>query len=729
MKTFFRLTTTLVVALMLATCSNMLTELTPSADSQAATADKAALELVLSGPDTLALVTGSFALPTTGTNGSVIVWTSEKAIVLSGDGTVSRPAIGEANATVTLTATITKGGASTTKTFTVTVAAIAADATTAIAEDKASLVDAALKGSNADLANVKNALALRTTGPSGTTIVWSSNSAAISSTGAVTRPAAGGTAATVTLTATITKTGGTTVTKDFTAIVQPVSSDPTTAVAEDAAGLAGVTFKGANLDLNNVASNLVLPTTGPSGTTIAWTSDKTAISSTGVVTRPAEDAANETVTLTATVTLAGGTTVTKTFTVIVTAGAAVGGGTVTIASQPSKDLSFNTTGEVTNVAKLYKRLITGSDGALYAAWIDYGVSGATSLNFGVDKFNSDGSAVTTYGTSGTYSENATVLTGTTFDPAHSENVTGFAVDSTGAAYVGVTVQAGPTTYNRLVKVTVGGVLDTTFGTAGVLNVPASALLVDGSFLRTFGNSIPNWVVKKYSLAGVLDTTFATSGILDVNAAATAGLADSGSFQYLNGATLLKGSNGNYYLPYARLIGSDYASGVYGFGSNGATVTSFGTSGFAVLEAAQADTLSVTSAAFTPDGELVVLSLRTTGGFKLHKVNASSGAAVSAFTNTAVNYTGAKASALPGLFVDANAIFVGGVMSPGATQRPALWKFDTTSGAADTAFGTSGTYYPFGATDYGNLTAVVRTTGQLFITGWLSPTSGFITALK
>ncbi|MEI8094209.1 MAG: immunoglobulin-like domain-containing protein, partial [Spirochaetales bacterium] len=84
MKTLLRFALFMAAALALVACSNMLTDLQPSADSKAATADKAALELALSGTDALTNVTGSFALPSAG----AIVWASDNAAVLSADGTV-----------------------------------------------------------------------------------------------------------------------------------------------------------------------------------------------------------------------------------------------------------------------------------------------------------------------------------------------------------------------------------------------------------------------------------------------------------------------------------------------------------------------------------------------------------------------------------------------------------------------------------------------------------------
>ena len=63
-------------------------------------------------------------LPLTGASGTTISWVSDKELVISNTGVVTRPVIGESNETVTLTATITKGTATDTVVFTLTVRAL-----------------------------------------------------------------------------------------------------------------------------------------------------------------------------------------------------------------------------------------------------------------------------------------------------------------------------------------------------------------------------------------------------------------------------------------------------------------------------------------------------------------------------------------------------------------------------------------------------------------------------
>ena len=70
--------------------------------------------------DTTRIVT-SMTLPTEGTRETSISWNSSDPDIVSADGVVNRPAIGAADATVTLTAKIAKGTVTATKSFTVIV--------------------------------------------------------------------------------------------------------------------------------------------------------------------------------------------------------------------------------------------------------------------------------------------------------------------------------------------------------------------------------------------------------------------------------------------------------------------------------------------------------------------------------------------------------------------------------------------------------------------------------
>ncbi len=165
-----------------------------------------------------------------------------------------------------------------------------------------------------DLSAVTANIALPAKAANGSTLTWaSSDTAVITAAGAVTRPAAGASAAEVTLTATLAR-GGATATKSFTATVLPLPGGA--ALAQE--DLDAVEIPGAD----DIRGNITLPAEGAiNGSAIAWSASPAGVITTsaqggkpaGVVTRGATDSV---VTLTATV---PGTTATRSIPVTVTA--------------------------------------------------------------------------------------------------------------------------------------------------------------------------------------------------------------------------------------------------------------------------------------------------------------------------------------------------------------------------------------------------------------------------
>lgn len=143
-------------------------------------------------------VTGDLVLPTTGSLGSTISWKSSNESIISNTGKVTCPTLGQVDATVKLTATITKDGVTDTREFDVTVKAQLSDEE-CVKEDK----DAIYIG---NIYTVDANLQLPATGENGSNITWASdNTDIITNDGKVTRPAAGSPNAKVKLTATVTK--------------------------------------------------------------------------------------------------------------------------------------------------------------------------------------------------------------------------------------------------------------------------------------------------------------------------------------------------------------------------------------------------------------------------------------------------------------------------------------------------------------------------------------------
>ena len=82
---------------------------------------KNALAITFAAGDTASSVTGNLTLPTSGLNNVRVSWSSGDTTVIANNGMVTRPT--GSNATVTLTATLTKGVVTETKTFDLTVLA------------------------------------------------------------------------------------------------------------------------------------------------------------------------------------------------------------------------------------------------------------------------------------------------------------------------------------------------------------------------------------------------------------------------------------------------------------------------------------------------------------------------------------------------------------------------------------------------------------------------------
>ena len=107
-------------------------------------------------------------LPAPSENGIAVTWSSSNTSAVSATGKVVRPAAGQSDAKVTLTATFTKGNVSEKKSFVVSVPALQDDKVTA----QADLDAIVLKG---HLDNLMSNLYLPTEGQQGSTITWKSS--------------------------------------------------------------------------------------------------------------------------------------------------------------------------------------------------------------------------------------------------------------------------------------------------------------------------------------------------------------------------------------------------------------------------------------------------------------------------------------------------------------------------------------------------------------------------
>ncbi len=171
-------------------------------DTDKVAADKAALAIGFTTGDSASSVTSKLTLSAAGVNGSAISWVSSSPTVISHNGqTVTRPAAGQGDASVTLIATLTSNGVTDAKSFTVIVKQQLTDAEKVTADKSA--LQIGYSGTDT-AASVTSKVTLPAVGANGSTIVWySSNAAVIADNGTVVRPAAGTSDKTVTLTAII----------------------------------------------------------------------------------------------------------------------------------------------------------------------------------------------------------------------------------------------------------------------------------------------------------------------------------------------------------------------------------------------------------------------------------------------------------------------------------------------------------------------------------------------
>ncbi|MFZ4616293.1 MAG: immunoglobulin-like domain-containing protein, partial [Rectinemataceae bacterium] len=220
--------------------------------------------------------------------GATITWPAQPAAATGGgkvelaspEALVTRQA---KTFTVKMTATIKYGLATITKEVSVRVKGTAPDPVadptdkTAVATVVDSLTDGtAIKGLSASgtTSTVTTDLKLPTTGPDGTSITWSSSDpSVIGPDGQVIRQK--GKARTVTLTAIVKDAKGNPTTVTYTVEVPAAPAADSDVIAADKA--AAAPSLGSGELLSHVTSNISLPTAGPAGSVIKWTSSNPAV--------------------------------------------------------------------------------------------------------------------------------------------------------------------------------------------------------------------------------------------------------------------------------------------------------------------------------------------------------------------------------------------------------------------------------------------------------------------
>lgn len=257
--------------------------------AEAVSIDKAALVIGFGTNDTGKIdtatnVTKSLTLPTIGAEGSTISWSSNDDSTVSNVGVVVRKADNDKD--ITLTASLAKGSIVETKSFILKV--IQTDAG-AVNTEKAVLEQAIIYATNDNRTSVTKDVYLPTTGINNTKIAWASDDPTVINTaGKVVRP---NVTKDVTLTATISR--GVDATLDITLTV--IGQSDQNAVDEVNNAMVVGFLNGESP--SKVTKNLTLPTSSTNGVTVLWSSnDPATISESGVVTPPANEDKNVTLT-------------------------------------------------------------------------------------------------------------------------------------------------------------------------------------------------------------------------------------------------------------------------------------------------------------------------------------------------------------------------------------------------------------------------------------------------
>ncbi len=304
---------------------------------------------------------------------------------------------------------------------------------------------------------------------------------------------------------------------------------------------------------------------------------------------------------------------------------------------------------------------------------------------GLARFTSAGVLDTTFGTSGT---TVTTFPNITFDPF------GFAVQTNGDILVGGIVgnSSGQTEFG-LARYTSNGVLDTTFGTGGLVttlvgtrpDAPSAMLLqpngqiVMGGFEDGGGKHIPGMMsMVRYNSNGSLDTTFGTGGISLVTAV------------LLGPETLALLSNGDYLA-----VGED-GNGTPGvvveLSSTGvlqSTVTP-GTLVAALSSSQGGDSPTI----FQPNGDYIVAFTTATNHDLRTSANVArfleTGTQDSTFSSFSFTFGGESKSSPTAIALQSNGqVVVGGAVNDASPIFGGLARLNS-NGDLDTTFGSGGT---------------------------------------
>ncbi len=285
---------------------------------------------------------------------------------------------------------------------------------------------------------------------------------------------------------------------------------------------------------------------------------------------------------------------------------------------------------------------------------------------------------------------------TTAAGSEDSTASGLAVASSGAIYVAGELENSTDCDFALVRYTAAGVLDSTFGSGGVIATPIGseddgatevAVQADGKIVvcgysQTGG--IGSFAVARYNANGSLDTTFSGDGKLTTSI---------GSASWPEAVAVQ--ADGKILVAGGRYDGSDDAFALVRYNSDGSLDAGFGTSGVVVTEinADYGDTIY--AVALQADGKILVAGLTSTwGSSDIALIRYQANGALDASFGTG----GIVVTDIGGGYDDGHAlalqadgrILVAGQATIGSTTGGIVVRYDA-AGDLDTTFGSGSGY--------------------------------------
>jgi uncharacterized delta-60 repeat protein len=345
------------------------------------------------------------------------------------------------------------------------------------------------------------------------------------------------------------------------------------------------------------------------------------------------------------------------------------------------DTSFGTSGFTTTIIgttdQLHSIALDSLGRIITGGFATIGAAG----QFALARYTSNGVLDTSFGTLG--------LTTTTIGTG--SNITSIVLDSQGRIIAGGSAQiAGATTFT-LARYTSSGVLDTSFGTAGLTtttigtgsNISSIALdsqgrIVAGGLAEIVGGATI-FALARYTSNGVLDTSFGTLGFTTTTIGTYAGI---NSIALDTQGRIITGGLADF-TGLEKFILARYTS-------NGILDTSFGTAGLTTTTIGTNS--NITSIALDSQGRIIAGGFAFIGGvqqFALARYTSSGVLDTSFGTAGLTTTTIGTGSAITSIALDSQGIIItgGGAVIAGATTF-ALARY-TSSGVLDTSFGTLG----------------------------------------